>query len=212
MKRGFSVKGLAAFLGFACGALAAAQPAAAGWAIDPGAKPKQAILTYSEEEKGPRILIVACLRDTEEIGVYSTAVAPGGVSKSGIMAMQLVNGSSKYTLRGEPGIDSTTNQPAFRYETNIDSKALQLFRADMMPIMQGRGPIVIRSASRSAVSGRRHRRAAQAFLGHLLRPLGDAMAAKKIRRARSSPTIARRASTTRSARRSRPASRSPAPR
>jgi hypothetical protein len=143
MKRGFLIKGLAAFLGVACGTLIAAPAADAGWAIDTGAKPKQAILSYSEEDKGPRILIVACLRDTEEIGVYSTAVAPGGVSKSGIMAMQLVNGSSKYTLRGEPGIDSTTNQPAFRYETNIDAKALQLFRADMMPILQGRGPIVL---------------------------------------------------------------------
>lgn len=144
MTRRFSIKGLAAFLGVAWSALVVAGPATqAGWAIDGAAKPKQAILSYSAEDNGPRILIVACLRDTEEIGVYSSGVATGSVSKGGIMAMQLVNGSSKYTLRGEPGIDSTTNQPAFRYETNIDSKALQLFRADMMPILQGKGPIVI---------------------------------------------------------------------
>jgi hypothetical protein len=132
-----------AFLIVVCVAWAgAALPVQAGWVFDNNAKPKQAILSYSAEDNGPRILIVACLRDSEEIGVYSTGV-PGTVSKSGIMAMQLVNGGAKYTLRGEPGIDSATNQPAFRYETNIDSRALQLFRNDMMPILTGKGPIVL---------------------------------------------------------------------
>lgn len=143
MKRNSSLKGLAAFLTVTCaGALVIAPTAQAGWSFD-NSKPKQAILSYSAEDNGPRSLIVACLRDSEEIGVYSTGVATASVSKGGIMAMQLVNGGAKYTLRGEPGIDSATNQPAFRYETNIDSRALQLFRNDMMPILTGKGPIVI---------------------------------------------------------------------
>ena len=39
--------------------------------------------------------------------------------------------------------DNMTNQPAFRYETNIDSKALGIFRAEFMPMLNGKGPLTI---------------------------------------------------------------------
>ena len=44
----------------------------AGWSVD--IKPKRAILSYAPEADGPRHLIVACLRDSEEIGIYSTGI------------------------------------------------------------------------------------------------------------------------------------------
>ena len=49
-----------------------AQDIPAGWSVD--IKPKRAILTYAPEANGPRYLIVACLRDSEEIGIYSTGI------------------------------------------------------------------------------------------------------------------------------------------
>ena len=55
------------------GAPASAQDIPAGWSVD--IQPKRAILTYAPEANGPRYLIVACLRDTDEIGIYSTGIA-----------------------------------------------------------------------------------------------------------------------------------------
>jgi hypothetical protein len=136
------LSGLAAALGLIGSmTLAAAQDVKAGWSVD--IKPKRAILSYAAEDNGPRLLIMACLRDTDEFGLYSSGIMTSTATKGGIMAMQLVNGGVKYTVRGEPGIDGTTNQPAFRYETNIDSRALGLIRNDLMPIFTNRGPIVI---------------------------------------------------------------------
>src|SRR5438874_819765 len=60
-------------LGFAA---ALAATAAFGQDIPAGCssdlKPKRAILSYAPERNGPRHLIAACLRDSEEIGIYST--------------------------------------------------------------------------------------------------------------------------------------------
>lgn len=121
--------------------LGLAQDTKAGWSVD--IKPKRAILSYAAEDNGPRLLIMACLRDSDEFGLYSSGIMTSTSTKGGIMAMQLVNGGTKYTVRGEPGIDGTTNQPAFRYETNIDSRALGMIRNDLMPIFTNKGPIVI---------------------------------------------------------------------
>ena len=124
----------ATLVGMAC---ASAQEA--GWAVD--AKPKRAILSYTAEKDGPRLLIVACLRDSEEIGLYSTGI--GVPSSKPVVVMGLTNAGRKYSVRGDMGLDNTTNQPAFRYETNIDSRALGIFRAEFMPMLSGKGPLTI---------------------------------------------------------------------
>jgi hypothetical protein len=118
----------------------------AGWQIDTS-KPKRAILTYQAEDDGPRLLIVACQRDTEEIGIYSTGIAVP-TSKS-VTALGMTNAGRKYTVRGDMGMDSLTKQPAFRYETNIDSKALAIFRADFLPMLNGKGPLKITIGEKS---------------------------------------------------------------
>ena len=124
--------------------LASAQDIPAGWSVD--AKPKRAILTYAAEANGPRYLIVACLRDTEEIGVYSTGIgAPGKAA----VALGMTNAGRRYTVRGDFGLDNLTNQPAFRYETNIDSKALSIFRADFLPMLSGKGPLTVTIGDKS---------------------------------------------------------------
>jgi len=125
---------VATLVGMAC---ASAQEA--GWAVD--TKSKRAILSYTAEKDGPRLLIVACLRDSEEIGLYSTGI--GVPSSKPVVVMGLTNAGRKYSVRGDMGLDNATNQPAFRYETNIDSRALGIFRAEFMPMLSGKGPLTI---------------------------------------------------------------------
>ena len=118
----------------------------AGWAVDTS-KPKRAILSYTAEKDGPRLLIVACLRDSEEIGLYSTGI--GAPSGKPVVVMGLTNAGRKYSVRGDMGLDNVTNQPAFRYETNIDSRALGIFRAEFMPMLSGKGPLTITVGDKS---------------------------------------------------------------
>jgi hypothetical protein len=75
--------------------------------------------------------------------MYSTGLMDGAKPHGGILTMSLVTGGLKYTVRGEPGIDNMTNQPAFSYETNIDARALGLVRTELMPLLQSKGPITV---------------------------------------------------------------------
>ena len=127
------------------GSAARAEDIPAGWSVD--IQPKRAILTYAPELNGPRYLIVACLRDTEEIGVYSTGV--GVPSKAAAVALGMTNAGRKYSVRGEFGLDGLTQAPAFRYETNIDSRALSIFRSDFPPMLGGKGPLKITIGDKS---------------------------------------------------------------
>ena len=125
--------------------VACAQDIPAGWSVD--VKPKRAILSYAPEKDGPRHLIVACLRDSEEIGIYSTGI--GAPSSKPVVVMGLTNAGRKYSVRGDMGMDNLTNQPAFRYETNIDSRALGIFRAEFMPMLSGKGPLTVTIGEKS---------------------------------------------------------------
>jgi hypothetical protein len=131
---------LAIFAAFPLTAFADTPP---GWSIDTS-KPKQAILSYAPEANAPRALIIACLRDSEEFGMYSTGLMEGVKPHGGILTMQLTTGKMKYTVRGEPGIDNASGQPAFSYETNIDSRALSLVRSELFPLLTSKGPLTIK--------------------------------------------------------------------
>jgi hypothetical protein len=94
--------------------LDAAADTPGGWSVDLS-KPRQAIISYAPEANSPRALIIACMRDSEEFGMYSTGLMDGVKPHGGILTMQLTVGSMKYTVRGEPGIDNASGQPAFSY-------------------------------------------------------------------------------------------------
>jgi hypothetical protein len=128
-----------------CASAAFAQDIPAGWSVD--VKPKRAIMSFAPEAGGPRYLIVACLRDTDEIGIYSTGIAPP--SGKPVVVLGLTNAGRKYSVRGDMGMDNLTNQPAFRYETNIDSRALSIFRAEFMPMLSGKGPLTVTVGDKS---------------------------------------------------------------
>ena len=137
--------GIAGLIAGISAASAVAQEIPAGWSVE--TKPKGAILSYAPEKDGPRHLIVACLRDTDEIGVYSTGI--GAPSNKPVTVMQLTNAGRKYSLRGDMGQDNSSHQPAFRYETNIDSRALSIFRAEFMPMLSGKGPLTVTVGDKS---------------------------------------------------------------
>ena len=140
-----SVLALVAVVAASLGAPAAAQDIPAGWSVD--TQPKRAILTYAPEANGPRYLIVACLRDSDEIGIYSAGIAtPSGKP---VVALGMNNAGRKYTVRGEMGMDNITNQPAFRYETNIDGRALSIFRSEFIPLLGGKGPLTLTIGDKS---------------------------------------------------------------
>jgi hypothetical protein len=124
---------------------ASAQDVPAGWSVD--VQPKRAILSYAPEAGGPRNLIVACLRDSEEIGIYSAGIA--AASSKPVVVLGLTNAGRKYSVRGDMGMDNITNQPAFRYETNIDNRALGIFRAEFMPMLSGKGPLTVTVGDKS---------------------------------------------------------------
>jgi hypothetical protein len=115
----------------------------AGWSVDVS-KPKQAIISYAPEANAPRALIIACMRDSEEFGMYSTGLMDGVKPHGGILTMQLTTGKMKYTVRGEPGMDNASGQPAFSYETNIDSRALSLVRSELFPLLTSKGPLTVK--------------------------------------------------------------------
>jgi len=122
---------------------ACAEDHPAGWSVDVS-KPKRAIMSYADEANGPRALIVACLRDSNEFGMYSTGLMEGTKPHCGILTMQLTTGQMKYTVRGEPGIDNDTSLPAFSNETNIDARALSLVRSELMPFLYSKGPLTVK--------------------------------------------------------------------
>lgn len=126
---------------FATAALGEDHPA--GWSVDTS-KPKRVIMSYADEPNGPRALIIACLRDSDEFGMYSTGLMEGTKPHGGILTMQLTTGPMKYTVRGEPGIDNASSLPAFSYETNIDSRALSLVRSELMPLLYSKGPLTVK--------------------------------------------------------------------
>jgi hypothetical protein len=84
------------------------------------------------------------MRDSEEFGMYSTGLMDGVKPHGGILTMQLTTGKMKYTVRGEPGIDNASGQPAFSYETNIDSRALGLVRSELFPLLSSKGPLTVK--------------------------------------------------------------------
>ena len=134
--------GVALSLGTLLAPLAQAQEGT-GWSVDVS-KAKQAVMSYAPEPNAPRALIVACMRDTNEFGLYSTGLMDGVKPHGGILTMQITSGPLKYTVRGEPGIDNASGQPAFSYETNIDARALSLVRSEFMPLLHSKGPLTVK--------------------------------------------------------------------
>jgi hypothetical protein len=66
-----------------------------------------------------------------------------------VVVMGLTNAGKKYSVRGDMGLDNVNQEPAFRYETNIDSRALSIFRAEFLPMLAGKGPLTVTVGDKS---------------------------------------------------------------
>lgn len=110
-----------------------------GWSISTDPR-KRVSLRFVEEPDGPNVLLIACHRDTNMLGIYSAGLVDGA-PRNAMMSLQ--NGKVKYGLRGQTGVDDRTGYPVFAYQTDLDPKALQYLQSELMPVLQGKGPIQI---------------------------------------------------------------------
>ncbi|MCZ7657205.1 MAG: hypothetical protein M5U07_04820 [Xanthobacteraceae bacterium] len=111
----------------------------AGWSVATDPR-KRAYLKFVEEADGPRTLLFACLRDTNMLGIYAAGLVDGA-PRNALMSLQ--NGRAKYGLRGQTGVDEVTGHPVFAYQTDLDATALRYLQSELMPVLQGKGPIVV---------------------------------------------------------------------
>jgi len=70
-------------------------------------------------------------------------------TRAGALARLVLVPNPTQHPRGDFGLDGLTQAPAFRYETNIDSRALSIFRADFPPMLGGKGPLKITIGDKS---------------------------------------------------------------
>ena len=128
------------------GAPAAAQDIPAGWSVD--TKPKRAILTYAPEANGPRYLIVACLRDSEEIGIYSTGIARrAGKPVVALRHDQCGAASTRCAARWAWTTSPTSRRSATRPISTAGRCAI--FRAEFIPMLSGKGPLTVTIGDKS---------------------------------------------------------------
>jgi hypothetical protein len=110
-----------------------------GWsfASDPR---KRAFLKYVAEKDGPRLLLIACLRDADLFTVSSTGLAEGKVSG---VTLSLSNGAARYEVPGDIEPEFPSGLPTFNYETDADGQALKQIGASLMPVLSGKAAVVL---------------------------------------------------------------------
>jgi hypothetical protein len=111
-----------------------------GWSFTSDPR-KRAFLKYVAERDGPRLLLLACLRDADMFSVYSTGLSN---SNAPDVTLSLANGGASYAVSGAVEPDGLSRQPTFTYETDADAKALQQVKAALMPVLAGKGPIAVK--------------------------------------------------------------------
>jgi len=119
----------------------------AGWSLDTDPR-KRAFLIFVPVKDGPRLLTLGCLRDVDSFTVLSQQ-DPGVPSGQGI-SLTLANGAAKYVVLGKFDPDGAgVGQPGFDAEFDADKKALVAIGAQLLPVLQGKGPIVLTVGSKT---------------------------------------------------------------
>lgn len=116
----------------------------AGWSVltDPR---HRAFLIWTPEQDGPRVLMLACLRDAEMFTAMSYAVGERAEIKSATLILS--NGSARFEVAG-----SITNYPAigrssFISDLDVDAKQLQALGRKLLPVLEAPGDITLTFAS-----------------------------------------------------------------
>lgn len=112
-----------------------------GWSttFDPR---KRAFLSYRVEAGGSRTLLLACLRDVDLFTVASEGVAAptGGRQKE---TLSLTNGATRYAIAGEVSLDPIAGVPTFAVDFDIDARSERRIKSELMPVLEGKGPLVL---------------------------------------------------------------------
>jgi hypothetical protein len=101
---------------------------------------KRVFLIYVPAAGAPRALNFACLRDVNNLTVYSEGVA--GNLPSGPATLTISNGNARYDVVGNIAPDLISKLPTFTGELADDKKAVSGISAKLLPILQGSGPIL----------------------------------------------------------------------
>ena len=111
----------------------------AGWSLTTDPRTR-AFLKFVPTNDGPRILVLGCLRDVDSFMVLSEQ----GVASTQTVVLTLSNGTIRYTVEGKIEPDGAgVGQVGFVSEFDVDAKARQQLRVRLLPVLEGKGPIVM---------------------------------------------------------------------
>src|SRR5262245_36978952 len=118
-----------------------------GWSL--GSDPrKRAFLRFVPADDGPRLLVLGCLRDVDSFIVLSEQDI--GIGHGQAATLTLANGTARYVVEGKFERDGAgVGRPGFASENDADGKALQRISAKLIPVLEGKGPIVLSVGSTS---------------------------------------------------------------
>ncbi len=98
------------------------------------------VLIYVPSAGGSRLLNVACLRDVDNLTVYSEAVS--GSLPSGPGTLTISNGGARYDIAGTIAPDLISHLPTFTGELADNKTALNGIAAKLLPVLEGSGPLL----------------------------------------------------------------------
>jgi hypothetical protein len=118
-----------------------------GWSL--GSDPrKRVFLRFVPANGGPRVLVLGCLRDVDSFIVLSEQDV--GIGHGQATSLTLANGAVRYVVEGKFEQDGAgVGRPGFASEIDADGKALQQIRAKLIPVLEGKGPMVLSVSSTS---------------------------------------------------------------
>jgi len=112
---------------------------------------KRVFLIYVPSAGAPRALNFACLRDVDDLTVYSEGVA--GNLPSGPATLTMSNANARYEVAGNIAPDLISKLPTFTGELADDKRALSGISAKLLAILQGPGPILYEISAGTAPNG-----------------------------------------------------------
>src|SRR5262245_31060327 len=118
-----------------------------GWSL--GSDPrKRVFLRFVPADDGPRLLVLGCLRDVDSFIVLSEQDI--GIGHGQAATLTLANGAARFVVEGKFERDGAgVGRPGFASEIDADGKALQQIRAKLIPVLEGKSPIVLSVGSTS---------------------------------------------------------------
>lgn len=112
-----------------------------GWSV--ATDPRQRVfLFYVAVADGPRLVTVACLRDVDSFGIF-TSGAFGNAAGEGSVELILANGKARYTMTGQVSVQGATAD--FDGEIDLTAATRTALRERFLPVLRGAGPMTVKA-------------------------------------------------------------------